>query len=454
MAITQTVLAPKFAAVFRNIPINLEVTSDQFGSQSFAVTAVANNGGKCEYTVGTHQVISGGVITGSAFSEATYNSRQNVTAVTATTVRTDLDFVSDVTGTITRTNDEFQIRAEIKKGSTIIGEKVAFAITGDVFRVNVANILSAELNFDNFAVGGSDVIIDPTPGSLILYTVKFIEEFNDAAGERKTGQNFTSLVKQALNATRQYLDNQTLDAFVLDSAPNLTGRFLTNAPLTRKIALDEEAQMSFIFDLAGSVRLFWERHTAAGLFDTGSEIETVVDDFRCTAVINDTLFDVATLPNITELRVHLINSIAQTISEERIFKIDRRCYAHPVRFWWLNALGDWDQYTFTGNRKETITTKQVPFNKSLGQSFTIGDRGQGTLAVNARRRQEVWSNFLNAADREWLTELFTSPEIQVQQGSNRVPVVRGSTQVTFINDGVLTQLKISYDLQKPVIQTN
>lgn len=461
MAITIQVAPSKFNAVFRNIPINVEVSSTQFGTQSYSATSVADNGGGfCRYTIGAHEVLVDGVITGSAFTPTVeYNVRQNVTAIGATTIDTDLAFVSNDTGTITRSNDNFQIRAEIRQepGSVLIGDKITTRIDvsgADRFRFNPANLLTSVLSHDIEAVGGTN-LITPNENSITGYSIKFIEEFNDKDGLLQQFATLTSSTVNAVNATRQYLDSdQTLDEFVID-AVDPTHKFLTAAPLIQKIGLTDDAQLSFLFDLAGDARIRAERYNAAGtLHDTVTLPAITPDTFRMTAPINDTLFDVATLPAISKLIVWIIDGSANQVTEKRTFIIDRRCYANPVRFHFLNSLGGFDPFTFTGHRKETVRTKQVPFSKSLGLSFGIGDRGLSTLAVKSQFIREARSDFLNEADRRWLSELFTSPEIFIQEGTDLIPVVRNTVQMQFIRDGGLNQLRIRYEMPKHIIQTN
>lgn len=461
MAITIEVSPLKFNAVYRNIPINVEVSSTQFGNQSFSATAVANNGlGKCRITIGTHGIVNNGVVTGTGFTNTEYNVRHTVTGIApASFIDTDIDFISNDSGTITRTNDNFQIRAEIRKepGAVLIGDKISTRIDvggADRFRFNPANLLSSVLSHDLEAVGGTN-LITPTANSITGYTIKYIEEFNDAAGLLQQQASIIESIKFAVNATRQYLDpNQSMDNNLIDSV-GPAHLFLTNAPNSQKIALTEDAQLSILFDLAGDARIRVERFNAAGaLHDTVTLAAITPDTFRMTAPINDTLFDVATLPDISKIIVFIIDDSANEVTERRTFVIDRRCYANPVRFWFFNLEGGFDAFTFTGHGKETLRTRQVPFSQGLGQSFSIGDRGLSTLGVKSEFIREARSDFLNEADRRWLTQLFTSPEIFIQEGTDLIPIVRRTVQIQFIKDGSLTQLRIRYEMPKRIIQTN
>lgn len=89
-----------------------DYTSNRDGSDAESVTSVADSGGFSVYTVASHSFVVGDNITGSSFSESTYNVAQTVTAQTSTTITTNVAYVSNVTGTITMTNSDFQVGAK------------------------------------------------------------------------------------------------------------------------------------------------------------------------------------------------------------------------------------------------------------------------------------------------------------------------------------------------------
>lgn len=98
-------------------PIIYEVSSDRYDSNPVSVTGVtAGTGSFARYAVASHTYKVGDVVTGSGFTgaQAGYlNDRQTVTAVSALYFETDLYFpFTATTGTMTRTNDNFQIKCE------------------------------------------------------------------------------------------------------------------------------------------------------------------------------------------------------------------------------------------------------------------------------------------------------------------------------------------------------
>lgn len=95
-------------------PITWEVTSNRTPFESLNVTAVADSGGGfCQFTVGTHTFKQFDIITGTGFTDTSYNVRAEVTGFSATTINVNIVFNATDTGIATRTNDNFKIKSTI-----------------------------------------------------------------------------------------------------------------------------------------------------------------------------------------------------------------------------------------------------------------------------------------------------------------------------------------------------
>jgi len=94
-----------------------KVISDRDDPISEAVGVVSDDGGGfTEYTISSgpgHGILVGDILTGSGFSESTYNVIQTVTGVSGSNVITDVVFVANDSGTLTRNNNGFQVLAQI-----------------------------------------------------------------------------------------------------------------------------------------------------------------------------------------------------------------------------------------------------------------------------------------------------------------------------------------------------
>lgn len=103
-----------------------KVTSDRDDAIIKAASAVADDGGFAKYTVGgSHGFLVGDVITGTVFGESVYNVIQTITAISGTTVTTDIVFIGDTAGTLTRNNNNFQIKAQVIEFGVIGGKAIS-----------------------------------------------------------------------------------------------------------------------------------------------------------------------------------------------------------------------------------------------------------------------------------------------------------------------------------------
>ncbi len=453
MAITTFSDPGDLKAAYRLGGIIWEFESDRFDPTVFAAVTVTDIGGFCRFTQASHGFLVGDIITGTLYSETTYNVRHTITAKAAGTFDTDIAFVSSISGTITRTNDRFQIRGEVRKvGESIIGSKVQKKIDvsgSDVFRFNIANLIQTLISFDLKALGNTN-IITPTGNSTVNYNLIVTEEFDDANGLLKQVDTLTtSNDNRAINAALQKVDTQNLDAFKIEST---TRRFLTNAPKTQKIELSEEVQLHFInTDLTKTYHIAVEKFdlsgVSTGITRTGN---IAITSGRGIVPVNSTLFSASE----SKIEVFLENVANTQVSEKMTFTIFQGCYRNPVRFWFFNNLGGFDAITFSGDRRHFINTRRTTFRKDLGITFAVQDRGLTTLGVDNSRLREVFSEFFKKADREWLEELYASTEVYVVENSLFLPVTGATTRAQIIRDAEHFQMHMRYIPPNMVVQTN
>jgi len=129
-------------------PIFWEVQSDRVTDITTTVSSVASSGGKAQYTLSAvHSIQVGDVVLGSSMTDSTYNTYQNVTAVDQTTVTTDADYTATDTGTLTRTNRSFRVKADIYK------------TTGEYYDITGSANASG---FNKYTVGTHSVVVGDT----------------------------------------------------------------------------------------------------------------------------------------------------------------------------------------------------------------------------------------------------------------------------------------------------
>lgn len=102
------------------------------------------------------------------------------------------------------------------------------------------------------------------------------------------------------------------------------------------------------------------------------------------------------------------------ISETKTFDMDCQCSKYePVRFMFLNRLGQFDYFTANLLSRTNIALNRTTFEKTLGYNYQVGDRGKTVLSINAQESYQITCNWVNQDTSDWLVELFTSPEVYV-----------------------------------------
>jgi len=330
---------------------------------------------------------------------------------------------------------------------TLIGSKTQQLITvgsDDIFRFDESNFLQNITSFSLSPIGSSD-IITPNNQSLKDYIIRFTEQFDDENGLIKDEDTLLSSIgtKKATNITLQHEEVQDLTVFTQD---NTSKRFLTNIPANQLVSRSEHIQLSFLTS-ESQIRVERIQFDAAGAsFTTILDTETIVNN-RGIALI-----DASNLASDTvRFQIRLTDFAFAVKSETIQFLVDERCYDSPVRLWFLNRLGGMDAFTLTGHQKDEVRIKSSSYQRLIQQGFVKQDRGETTLGVNTDELFEVWTDFISREQGVWLAELFTSPVIFKQKGTDFIPIVAVSTRMNPFDGDTLVQVKFTYKLSNEVI---
>lgn len=525
MAISVPVIASSKSAVYR--PIIFEAASDRNNNNTASVTSVSSGtGSKARYAVASHTFKVNDILTGSGFPVAAYNVRQKVTATAATWIETDVNFSATSTGTLTRTNDNFQMRGDVyvfdqsriqvtsmlnagggqievgysaphgysegdivmledfnsgynntfrvkapvtstnfhitsgnfgnqagySRRGTLIGSKRVddILVSGSLrFRFNISNLLQSVLTPELLAPNTAVIYTPYNPNPSKWYSLVLTEEYDAVDGTVMSADELPVVYLQAVRAAWQHKETQNLTPYILS---NSSTKFLTNAPLTQKIRIGEDYQLSFLANKGQQIRTTVVEYDLQG---TPSQLNlptlyTILDGrgiFQLGTFLNNTL---------SKIEVHLVDNVGTQVTHKRTFVIDYRCYANPIRVMFENTLGGFDGYTFTGSFKRISGNKKTSYERDLGISFSVKDRGITTLGVDSSEAFEVWSDALTKAEGLWLIDLLRSPNVFVQEGSDWIPIdVLNTDETIYDPDGVPLKIKLKYRYaNSPVTLTN
>ena len=138
-------------------------------------------------------------------------------------------------------------------------------------------------------------------------------------------------------------------------------------------------------------------------------------------------------------------NVSNTIKSEVVqWFIDDRCHPDPKRIWFLNRAGEFDQFTYRGHKSESGANESTQYERLVEQGFAVQDRGSTTLGVTSKDATTVFSDFITEEQWVWLRELYSSPEIYEQVGTEFRPITLTNRNVRGPRGDNLIQLQLSY----------
>lgn len=400
-----------------------------------SIDAVVDSSGKALFGVVAHGYSVGDFVEISGTTS--YNGLEEVTIVpSANTFETAKNFVANETGSVQKL--------------TQLGSKRVSAIqigSDDLFRFNFQNSLRAAVSGD-LAPTGANAIISPNENSIKDYITRFTEEYNDVSGLLQSHDKTLGSVRKVTNITLQHEEAQNLSVFLQD---NDSKRFLTNLPDLYKVLRTGHLQLGFLTNLGNA------KFRIRQFDDTGAEISNVISGSETIEGRRGTIRIAVSSMMATAVKfsVRLLSASDLDRSVERTFVIDDTCFTNEVEIYFLNLLGAYDSFVFTGDRREAPRSKKTQFEKILSKGFSTQDRGITTLGVATGKRFEIFGRFIDEETALWLEELESSPDVLQLKGSNYIPLVNVSFAGRTVNEPSISMPKIRYqEANAPIIQDN
>lgn len=251
------------------------------------------------------------------------------------------------------------------------------------------------------------------------------------------------------------------------------GKFLTNQPLTVKTRLGERGSMGWMsiqdyvegaeyymvvnttnLDHTPTIPLLFYMNSMGRNGFTGDTNDLILNWGVYPYNLNDWsqyVYGIDAVDETTESYTIQIYQLADpigdptgysAISETRTFLIDQECTKYePIRFQFLNALGQFDFFTATLLSRENININRTTYQKSLPYNYEVGDRGKTVLSLEGQQTYTVTSNWVDEDTCTWLMELFLSQEVYVlNDDGSLTPIIIDNTSVENkkrVNDGLL-----------------
>ena len=128
------------------------------------------------------------------------------------------------------------------------------------------------------------------------------------------------------------------------------------------------------------------------------------------------------------------------------------CSTEYTRFAFINQYGFWDYYNvYNPLRSENEVDRSlynrtfVRYEDSIG-SYDISNRGTTQYRTEYNKRYIITTDLIDKQTSQWLTELFKSPEVFIQQNGNFVPINITNTNIRW-NMNTAREKLFQYDIE-------
>ena len=232
------------------------------------------------------------------------------------------------------------------------------------------------------------------------------------------------------NAALQYDEPNDMLAYIANDTA-LTGiKFLTEAPLTRQLHANELSALYFLSNDASFSG--YAQYTYYDI-DGNTPMQTNVDLSGLVKYHNAIPVNwIGADPTAVKMRVRLIRTTSVAITEERYFILDNSgCQQNQIT--WLNKLGGYDSWMFTGGTETSINaTKETeienPFNTNFSTPYAI----TSYRSINSTKEIKVAHRCDNNETAQWLkTELINSADIYIVENEVYKPVLIQNANVNY-----------------------
>jgi len=315
--------------------------------------------------------------------------------------------------------------------------------TGDV-TIDIARELNDRLEYDlNWKTQNSAVPVD----SVKTFTFKFGEEYSDTLNNPRTIYPGTVPYNLQVFPGTVYSNNGSYNfntaSIVANSniLSNIPQALYSVAPLYREIAADvivlnktdyqtitilkPDTRISAIwFDINNNFIYSKELTSTGKNFTTfGIGPQNLIDlDPATEAYFDDpTIYRVA----INELGFPIFNYWLAGRSPLPVPNCNTDEY---TRFAFINEYGFWDYYNvFNPLRREDGVVRSI-YERSFVRygeetsSYNISNRGGTQYRTDYTNKYTITTDYIQETTSKWLTELFESPEVFIQENGNFVPI--------------------------------
>lgn len=301
---------------------------------------------------------------------------------------------------------------------------------GDYIQADIHRMLEPRYQpvIDNLALQKES--FNTATGTMANYEVTFTEQIGT---DDPLTSGTVSATGFAFNASLKYLDWINFNYADYNLATGSTKKLLTNSPRTIKIRENEAASLGHIsidklveygtvktYDIAGV--LIGSHNFTNSYFGGVDPNKDQSVDFMC-GTYNLNKSSTIITSAVHHYTVQMYGDDDNPISELFTFEIDRDCSRHQLfRLHFLNRLGRYDSYTFTGSSKEIVNFKRSQYQKFTGYTdlntlaWTNNSFAKGNVVFDTveTKQYSISTGWITEEESIWLQELAGSPSVYWQ----------------------------------------
>ena len=329
---------------------------------------------------------------------------------------------------------------------------------------NPATILERELTSD---LGNAIYGFQQCSNSILEYTCKFGELYGPSSGITAYSDLTVDSARYAFIGSLSVLDNKdyTVAVNVVNAASsNANVNILTNAPSSGTIRTDENAWIYVMSQTSGAIKYAdietysdakWSvvRGNYRVINDAYHNTSTVANrmlrfssGWNLNSILNSSVYLTAQPIIITaggspvkSWRIFFTDTNYNRVTEDYYFTLADPCTAHDVyRIHFKNKWGGYDSFSFIRAHQITTDIKRNKFEKVLGEyksgtSYTYNktDKFERNIYTDYKHTIKLNSDWITETQSIWLEELFTSPEIILDDATHGlIPINITETKYT------------------------
>lgn len=131
----------------------------------------------------------------------------------------------------------------------------------------------------------------------------------------------------------------------------------------------------------------------------------------------------------TTVWMSLTNMSNTNISPISVITFDTTCFYNGATLRFMNKFGAYDNYLFTYNKRYSASVKSFEFERSQGSwsngvySLSKANTGRLSYLKQTTKKLQLISDWLDETTQNWLTQLYDSPAVYINEGTEDESVI-------------------------------